>query len=317
MAHAGRLGRRRLVRWPRRSAGTRRRRRPKCCAAAGRGRRRAPPARARAAWPSPGAALSAPWQSRSRARSSSGRAARSPVAGAASSRPVVLVLDDLHVCPPGTRALVGAALAPVPPPGVLLIGCAARRLRRCGRCQRLPGVDAARGGRARRPARRRISPRWRRGRRVPAVLAPTSSRCCTSRPAGARWLSLEVLARLDTAAAPSLEAAIAATCPYRGRCRWRSADDADVFFGREEVVAALLGRLGQHARLLAVVGASGSGKSSVLRRRAPARDPRRCTAGERALAGRGATPGPRPAGGARSPRSPPSARRPRVRCWPL
>jgi class 3 adenylate cyclase/WD40 repeat protein/tRNA A-37 threonylcarbamoyl transferase component Bud32 len=52
-------------------------------------------------------------------------------------------------------------------------------------------------------------------------------------------------------------------CPYRGLLAFE-AEDADFFFGREEVVEELLARLGPH-RLLAVVGASGSGKSSLLR----------------------------------------------------
>src|SRR3712207_8644701 len=41
-------------------------------------------------------------------------------------------------------------------------------------------------------------------------------------------------------------------------------DDAEYFFGREQLVAELVARL-VGARLLAIVGASGSGKSSVLR----------------------------------------------------
>ena len=52
-------------------------------------------------------------------------------------------------------------------------------------------------------------------------------------------------------------------CPYRGLLAFE-ADDRRFFFGREDVVAEILGRLAP-GRLLAVVGASGSGKSSVLR----------------------------------------------------
>lgn len=39
--------------------------------------------------------------------------------------------------------------------------------------------------------------------------------------------------------------------------------DAELFFGREQLTAQLVKRLGQ--RFLAVVGTSGSGKSSVVR----------------------------------------------------
>ena len=55
----------------------------------------------------------------------------------------------------------------------------------------------------------------------------------------------------------------AGECPYRGLLAFEPGD-RDVFFGREEVTANILGRLAPGG-LLAVVGASGSGKSSVLR----------------------------------------------------
>ncbi|MDQ6777115.1 MAG: hypothetical protein M3071_13070 [Actinomycetota bacterium] len=55
----------------------------------------------------------------------------------------------------------------------------------------------------------------------------------------------------------------AAECPYRGLLAFRSRD-RHLFFGREEVVADVLARIAR-GRLLAVVGASGSGKSSLLR----------------------------------------------------
>ncbi|HSK27055.1 MAG TPA: BTAD domain-containing putative transcriptional regulator, partial [Jiangellales bacterium] len=52
-------------------------------------------------------------------------------------------------------------------------------------------------------------------------------------------------------------------CPYKGLAFF-DVDDAPYFFGRERLVARLVARL-VDARLLAVVGASGSGKSSVVR----------------------------------------------------
>jgi serine/threonine protein kinase len=58
-------------------------------------------------------------------------------------------------------------------------------------------------------------------------------------------------------------ASAAAECPYRGLLAFE-AHDRHLFFGREEVVADVLGRIAPR-RLLAVVGASGSGKSSLLR----------------------------------------------------
>jgi len=63
---------------------------------------------------------------------------------------------------------------------------------------------------------------------------------------------------------PGVSAPLAGTeCPYRGLPAFEPEDRA-FFFGREDVVADLIGRLAP-GRLVAVVGASGSGKSSVLR----------------------------------------------------
>jgi DNA-binding SARP family transcriptional activator/class 3 adenylate cyclase/WD40 repeat protein len=53
------------------------------------------------------------------------------------------------------------------------------------------------------------------------------------------------------------------SCPYKGLARFEEADAAN-FFGRERLVAELVARLTE-ARLLAVVGPSGSGKSSLAR----------------------------------------------------
>ncbi|WP_007027745.1 nSTAND1 domain-containing NTPase, partial [Saccharomonospora iraqiensis] len=56
-------------------------------------------------------------------------------------------------------------------------------------------------------------------------------------------------------------------CPYPGLASFR-AEDADWFHGREDLVAELVARLGEQldgGPALTVVGASGAGKSSVLR----------------------------------------------------
>src|SRR5215472_3473340 len=52
-------------------------------------------------------------------------------------------------------------------------------------------------------------------------------------------------------------------CPYKGLARFETAD-AEFFFGREQVVAEAVGHLAGR-RFLALVGPSGSGKSSLLR----------------------------------------------------
>ncbi|MBK9305599.1 MAG: SUMF1/EgtB/PvdO family nonheme iron enzyme [Nitrospira sp.] len=56
---------------------------------------------------------------------------------------------------------------------------------------------------------------------------------------------------------------LATICPYRGLLYFRE-EDAPFFFGREAAIAQLTGAVQQH-HLVAVVGASGSGKSSVVR----------------------------------------------------
>jgi WD40 repeat protein/class 3 adenylate cyclase/tRNA A-37 threonylcarbamoyl transferase component Bud32 len=65
--------------------------------------------------------------------------------------------------------------------------------------------------------------------------------------------------RADGISAP----APATECPYQGLLPFEAAD-ADRFFGREDVIADIAGRLERHP-FIAVVGGSGSGKSSVLR----------------------------------------------------
>ena len=52
-------------------------------------------------------------------------------------------------------------------------------------------------------------------------------------------------------------------CPYKGLARFETVD-AGFFFGREQVVAEAIGHL-VGGRFLALVGPSGSGKSSLLR----------------------------------------------------
>jgi WD40 repeat protein/class 3 adenylate cyclase len=64
-------------------------------------------------------------------------------------------------------------------------------------------------------------------------------------------------------AARPVREAIGGVCPYKGLLAFEP-EDSDVFFGREETVGLLLGRL-LARRFVVVVGASGSGKSSVVR----------------------------------------------------
>ena len=61
----------------------------------------------------------------------------------------------------------------------------------------------------------------------------------------------------------SLASTSTASCPYPG-LRQFSRDEADYFFGREEQIDQLLDKLAE-THLLAVLGISGSGKSSLVR----------------------------------------------------
>ncbi|MGH3346948.1 MAG: BTAD domain-containing putative transcriptional regulator, partial [Nocardioides sp.] len=96
----------------------------------------------------------------------------------------------------------------------------------------------------------------------------------------------ELLLRQDPSLDVPAAREISAVCPYRGLLPY-GAEDADSFFGREDDVAACLRRL-RDSRVLAVVGPSGVGKSSLVR------------AGVAAALGRGGagvlviTPGTRP-----------------------
>jgi WD40 repeat protein/class 3 adenylate cyclase len=79
-----------------------------------------------------------------------------------------------------------------------------------------------------------------------------------------RLRGLRAPERVLALAGKGVEAPLPATeCPYRGLEAFE-VSDRRLFFGREEVVAELTARLAPGS-LLALVGASGSGKSSVLR----------------------------------------------------
>ncbi|WP_290062931.1 helix-turn-helix domain-containing protein, partial [Amycolatopsis solani] len=66
-----------------------------------------------------------------------------------------------------------------------------------------------------------------------------------------------------TAAELTTPAPAAGTAPYRGLAAYDH-EDADFFFGRDRLVETLLARIATHRRVI-VTGASGSGKTSLLR----------------------------------------------------
>jgi WD40 repeat protein/DNA-binding SARP family transcriptional activator len=84
----------------------------------------------------------------------------------------------------------------------------------------------------------------------------------TSALAGLHEL-VPVVEILDQSAAEEAEPPPQVEAPYKGLVPFEPEDSA-LFFGRDAVVAILVGRMAT-SRLLAVVGASGSGKSSLVR----------------------------------------------------
>src|SRR5262249_48322434 len=81
------------------------------------------------------------------------------------------------------------------------------------------------------------------------------------------WSTLNILERAIRGQAPShddlgLPDPRASICPYRGLEPFRE-EDKGFFVGREEFTRTLLDKIGQRP-LVGVVGASGSGKSSVV-----------------------------------------------------
>jgi DNA-binding SARP family transcriptional activator/WD40 repeat protein len=80
-----------------------------------------------------------------------------------------------------------------------------------------------------------------------------------------RMLNQDPTLLADPGAAPLPDGhdAVVGQCPYRGLAGY-GADDAGLFVGRERLTALLAGRLAD-ARVVVVAGASGSGKSSVVR----------------------------------------------------
>ncbi|CCH27940.1 WD40 repeat domain-containing protein [Actinosynnema sp. NPDC047251] len=140
-------------------------------------------------------------------------------------------------------------------------------------------------GRPVRATAQRVSD-WRRGRNVPArfsalsvVLEVLIGEARKSRPkppaAGlydlAAWRALWEEALASPATAPEDEEPPSSdeigVCPYRGLAAFQP-EDSSWFFGRERSTAALVSRLGAAADsggIVVLVGASGAGKSSLVR----------------------------------------------------
>ena len=242
----------------------------------------------------------------------------------AARRPTLLVVDDVDHAPgevaaelervavarpPAARARDRAATAPG---ATMTLGPLAARRRRGDRARvrRRPPLERLRRGergrarsactgaarrwareRGRAPARRQRRPRRRRARAAAGGRGRPRRR--RRRAAGG--------ARARRAARRRRVA-----CPFKGLASF-DVDDADVFFGRERLVAEMVARLAG-APLLGIVGPSGSGKSSALQ--APACCPRSPTAcSPAATAGRSRSCAPAPTRSPRSSRRSPARRR--------
>ena len=139
----------------------------------------------------------------------------------------------------------------------LLCPARQRRSRSTNCCGRAVGSRAA-------STRRRVS-----GRAAPRPSASTRSPAAAAVGRSEAWALESELAGSVVDLQSTLErieerpAATPVVCPYKGLASF-DRDDAEYFFGREGLVAELVAHL-VGATLLAVVGASGSGKSSVVR----------------------------------------------------
>ncbi len=200
-------------------------------------------------------------------------------------RPVLLVLDDADRAGAAVRAAVAE------PSGeaclVLVTGRAAADLAASATCSLAP-LDAA--------GVRRIALRYGDEPPVDALLSASDGVPERVHELASAWARREAARRVDAVAdraaagreqARALESELAGSvaalqstheradvlaaahhgsamiCPFKGLATF-DVDDADYFFGREQLVAQLVARL-VGAPLLAIVGPSGSGKSSALR----------------------------------------------------
>jgi class 3 adenylate cyclase/WD40 repeat protein len=192
---------------------------------------------------------------------------------AASASPVMLVLDDLDAAPPLTFALLDhltdvgrqAALLIVAIAAVFPDQPAPMATRRANSHTQVLAL----GGLSDTEVTLLVSTAT--GRPVGEIAA--EARALRDETDGNPALLGQLLAQTDGADLGGLSL----PCPYKGLAAFQP-EDHEVFFGRDEVVAGLLARLAA-TPLLGVVGASGSGKSSVVR------------AGLLPALGRGALPG--------------------------
>ncbi|MEP6658845.1 MAG: AAA family ATPase [Acidimicrobiales bacterium] len=178
---------------------------------------------------------------------------------AAHSSPVVVALDDLHLAQPPTLALLRDLIEQPSGARLLIVAIATQAPGQpppLTELRGLQGVDV-------------ITLDGLSGADVELLVASKTARPPTEIADEAAAMRSEtdgnpgLLAQLLEAADAGGGPLASLPCPYKGLAAFQPADH-DLFFGREEIVATLLARLGK-APLLGVVGASGSGKSSLVR----------------------------------------------------
>lgn len=180
----------------------------------------------------------------------------------AGTRPLLVVVDDAHAADERTGEVVGALSAAEAP--VLVVTCS----RDDGA---VGSADVVLGGLGEGEVGALLDQVV--GRATTAAVPVEVVETAVAETGGVPRLVIEAGERLVASGALGLAAgsarevavrrALSGASPYRGLLAFQ-AEDADEFFGRDEDVAGVLARLAA-GRLLAVVGASGSGKSSLVR----------------------------------------------------
>jgi DNA-binding SARP family transcriptional activator/ABC-type branched-subunit amino acid transport system ATPase component len=192
-------------------------------------------------------------------------------------RPALLVLDDLDRAGPEVLSALGA----LPAGPVLVVATARQSDARADATLRLGPLDAdgvtavaALYGHGEAPVERlldasggvparvhRAAREWARAEAA-RRLGAAAERAAGER-AELRAAEQEVAGGVEELRAVREREPELVVCPFKGLASF-DVDDAGVFFGRERLVAELVARL-TGAPLMAIVGPSGSGKSSVLR----------------------------------------------------
>ena len=210
-------------------------------------------------------------------RYAGGEGAAARAAAADVGRPTLVVLDDVDVLAgladevrERPVLVVATAVAPLPgadiglrlePLGVDAVRAVAATYARAGMEIPTERLAAASGGNPQRV--HQLARAWAHdaaARRVGASAARAEQERSGLRSAEAE-LADDVVKLRSLDDVPAGDRAVA--CPFKGLASF-DIDDADVFFGRERLLAELVARL-VGAPLLGIVGPSGSGKSSAMR----------------------------------------------------